>query len=352
MYHSSTPIKNTYHGSTSVPEIWYGGSKIWEKEKIITYEIDNVSIYYFPSSYNATTIQPNGLTYASIIGRVKTLVNGEVSESRPTVQLDKQESSPYLILKDDGFLYFDVDTYGTTNMSSMSNPFYVSVRTSHKGTYGPTVDVAVTPNLISSTSVTDTTCSGTTSVSYLDFTGTSFTLYNKNRNVVKTTYTSGKYTTSTEWVPGYLYKLNRNTGTNTLVGSVGANGSMSVSVNLVNQGSSPTIHIYRLSYNSNNATGYDHFIYMMQKCKNNTSGLHIYYGANKVDGWNIETSGIFYLANNGHTTSTTYKIECDNQNITITQMNGVFIVEASSSDSAIVTISDNSGNRCEFEINM
>jgi hypothetical protein len=352
MYHSSTPIKNTYHGSTSLPEIWYGGSKIWEKEKIITYEIDNVSIHYLPSSYNATTIQPNGITYASILGRFKTFVNGEVTETKPIVQLDKQESSPYLILKNDGLLYFDVDTYGTTDMSSMTNPFYVSVKTSYNGTPGPRVDVAVTPNLISSTSVTNRTCSGTTSVSYLDYSATSFTLYNKNRNVVKTTYTSGKYTTSTQWAPGYLYKQNINTGTNTLVGSIGADGSMSVSVTPVNQGSSPIIHIYRLSYNSNNATGYDHFIYMMQKCRNNTSGLHIYYGANNVDGYNVETSGLFYLANNGHTSSTTYNIECDNQNIMITQMNGVFMVEATSSDSGIVTITDNSGNSCQFEINM
>lgn len=352
MYHSSTPIKNTYHGSTSVPEIWYGGSKIWEKEKISTYEIDNVSIHYLPSSYNATTIQPNGITYASIVGRFRTFVNGEVTSSIPTVQLEKQESSPYLILKNDGFLYFDVDTYGTTDMSSMTNPFYVSVNTSYKGTSGPRVDVAVTPNLISSTSVIDTTCSGTTSVPYLDFSGTSFTLYNKNRNVVKTTYTSGKYTTSTQWAPGYLYKQNINTGTNTLVGSIEANGSMSVSVTPENQGTSPIIHIYRLSYNSNNATGYDQLIYMMQKCRNNTSGLHIYYGAYKVNGFNLEISGIFYLANNGHTSSTTYNIECDNRRIIITQMNGVFIVEATSSDVGTVTITDNSGNSCQFEINM
>lgn len=341
-----------FMGTTPIKSMWLGSYKVWERNSEWTYEIDNLSVYYLPSSYNATTILPTGNVYASITGRVREYKNGVLNQTWQTMQLDKSTTSPYLKLKSDGMLYFDVDTYGTTNMSSMSNPFNVSVNTSYKGFSGPSVNVAVTPNLISSTSVTDTICSGTTSVSYLDFSGTTFTVYNRCKETIKTTYTSGKYSTSTQNATGYVYKLDRNTGTNTLVGSVAANGSLSVSVTPVNQGSSPIIHIYRISTNSSNATGWDQFIYMMQKCRNNTSGLHLYYGANKVDGWNVETSGMFYLANNGHTSSTTYDIECDNSYITITEINGVFIVEATSSDSGRVTITDNSGNSCEFEINM
>ena len=130
-----------------------------------------------------------------------------------------------------------------------------------------------------------------------------------------------------------------------------ANGSTTISIGTSNTWSYPRVFIYRLS-NREGTTGYDDFIYMMQKSSSNTSGLQLYWGSMKINnGTTLETSTFFYLANNGHTNSTRYTWSCDDSSIEITQEGGVFLVEnVTSSSDFIVTISDNNGNSVTFDV--
>lgn len=336
-------------GTTPITSVWLGAYKVWERNPEWTYEVDNVSVNYLPTS-KGEILRPDASNYASVIGRVKSYKNGVLQETKPTMKLGLTTTSPFVKIVDDN-IYFNIDQYGTTNMTN-SNPFGVTdIYYNFSGTTGSAPTIYVEPNRIASTATTSFNCNAVLSVDFLNYNETTFVVTNRNTGIVQTTYTSGKSNSAGKNLDGYLYKVDRSTGTNTLLSTMSYNGTYTVTVGPVNQATYPQIYIYRLSYMAG-TTGVDDFIYIMQKGKNNTTGLQLYYGANKVDGWNVETSGMFYLANNSHTSSTTYDIECDNSYITITEINGIFIVEATSSDSGRVTITDNSGNSCEFEINM
>ncbi len=348
MYFGTTKINDMYFGTSPINEIWLGNAKIWERVTEYTYEIDNVSVNYLPTTY-PESISPTGGNYANVIGRVRVYKNGVLETTYATMQLDVSTTSQYIIKKDNK-LYFDIDTYGTTNMSTYSNPFYINVKTSYQGTSGPIVQVSVTPNLATSTTMTDYKCSATTNVPFLNYNQTSFTVTNKNYGYYRTDYTSGKYTTSSGGLGGYLYEVDDHTGTNTLKSTLAYNGVASLSVGSSNVNSYPLIYTYRLSH-SDTLTGYDYFIYMIHKCQNNTTGMQMYYGTNKVDGWNIESSAYSYIANNGHTSDTTYTWDVSDNGIDIEEMNGVFKIYCDSSTWGDVTIYDNKGNSCSFSIN-
>lgn len=348
MYFGNTKINDMYFGTTPIAEVWLGGIKVWEKVTEWTYEIDNISVEYFPIN-SGTKLLSNASNYATVIGRVRTYKNGVLQETRPTVQLPITTTSPFVTISNDR-LYFNIDDYGLTSMSQ-SNPFGITdVKYNFSGTTGYCPTVYVEPNKISSTVVTEHNCYGTTNVSFLYYYQTAFTITNKNTDKIQTTYTSGKSKLSTQNVVGYLFEVDNKTATSTLKATLAYNGTYTVSIGNSNVYTYPIIYTYRLSY-TEGATGVDHFIYMIQKCHDNTAGMQMYYGTQKVDGWNIESSAYFYLANNGHTSDTTYTWTVSDSGIDIEEMNGVFKVYCDSSTWGDVTIYDNKGNSCSFTIN-
>lgn len=349
MFLGSNKVNDMFIGTTPVASVWLGTYKVWERTPEWTYVIDNVSVNYLPTS-KGEVLRPDASNYASVIGRVTSYKNGVLQDTKPTMKLGLTTTSPYISIVNDQ-IYFNIDDYGLTDMS-MSNPFGVTdVKYHYSGTTGNAPTIYVEPNKIATTAVTTYNCSGVTNVGYLNFDQTTFQITNKNTGVVTTTYTSGKAKSAGKNLEGYLFKVNEDTGTNTLLSSLAYNASYSVSVGPVNRASFPQVYVYRMSY-MNGTTGFDYFIYMMQKCQNNTSGLQLYYGANKVNGWDVESSSYFYLANNGHTDDTTYTWTTTDSEIDIKQQNGVFNIYADSATSGSVTIYDNKGNSCSFTINM
>lgn len=348
MFIGNIQANNFFLGSSQVNEIWLGSLKVWQRVDEWECVIDNVSINYLPYSASVNSILPTGNNYANVVGRVRIYKNGELVESYATMTLDVSTSSNY-VTNSSNKLYFNVSSYGTTNMSQ-SDPFTINVSTSYSGYTGPTVQVAVTPNKLISTSLNNYACSGITNTEFLNYNQTTFSITNRNLGYYRTTYTSGKYTDSTSGLTGYLYKY-VNSSTNEYVGSVNYGSSISVNIGTGNNTMDyPLIFMYRLN-KAKMTSGYDDWIYMMQKCRNNTSGMHIYYNNNEVNGKTIEASGYLYLANNGHTSSTTYTWTCEDSSVIITEENGIFIVEATSSSYGRVSIRDNYGNTCSFIIN-
>lgn len=348
MYFGTTKINELYFGTAPITEVWLGATKVWERVTEWTYEIDNLSVEYLPTG-SGTKILSNASNYASVIGRVRSYKNGVLQETKPTVQLPLTTTSPFVTISN-GRLYFNIDDYGYTNMTQ-SNPFGITdVKYNFSGTTGLCPTIYVEPNTIASTAYTEFNCYGATNVSYLNYNQTTFTITNKNTNKVQTTYTSGKSKITSQNATGYLFEVDNNTGTNTLKATLAYNGTYTASVGGSNIYSYPFIYTYRLSY-TDRETGADHFIYMIHKCQNNTTGMQMYYGTEKADGMSIESSAYSFIANNGHTSDTTYTWDVSDNGIDIEEMNGVFKIYCDSSTFGDVKIYDNKGNSCSFSIN-
>lgn len=349
MYFGTTKINEMYFGTSPIIEVWLGATKVWESNPEWTYVIDNVSVNYLPTS-QGEKIRANGSNSASVIGRVKSYKNGVLQETKPTVQLSLTTTSPYVKIVDDR-LYFNIDDYGLVEMAH-SDPFGLTdVKYNYSGVTGNAPVIYVEPNKKVSEERTSYECRMASSVYYLEYNQTSFTVTNRNKGVYTTTYTSGKSKNTTKDMEGYLFRLDENTGLSVLLSTMAANATTTVTVGDNNTGTYPKIFIYRLS-NINGTTGYDDFLYVMQKSQNNTTGLQLYWGTNKLtNDYTIETSTFFYLANNGHTSSTTYTYEVDDPNIEITQEGGVILFDnVSSSTDSVVTIKDNNNNSITFRI--
>ena len=349
MKQGNSYINNVYQGNTPVMRIYCGeNTLVWQLNTEWTYKIDNLSISYSPAS-SGTKLLSNASNYATVIGRVRSYKNGVLQETKPTVQLPITTTSPYLIVSENRLL-FNIVRYGITEMPE-SNPFGVNdVKYYFSGTTGYCPTVYVEPNKISSTAYTEHNCYGTTDVTYLDYNQTTFTITNKNTNKVKTTYTSGRSKITTQNAIGYLFEVEEDTFASTLKARLAYDETYTVSVGGSNVNTYPLIYIYRLSYISG-ATGVDHFIYMIHKCQNNTTGMQMYYGTQKVDDMSVESSGYFYIANNGHTSDTRYTWDVSDTGIDIEEMNGVFKIYCDSSTFGTVAIYDNKGNSCRFTIN-
>lgn len=342
-------INNVYQGKTPVMRVYCGEyTLVWQSNTDWTYKIDNLSVNYSSTS-GGNKLFSNASNYATVIGRVRSYKNGVLQETRPTVQLPITTTSPYLTVSENR-LFFNIERYGTTEMSQF-NPFGVdNVKYYFSGTTGYCPTVYVEPNKIASTD-TEHNCYGTTNVSYLDYNQTTFTITNKNTDKVKTTYTSGRSKITTQNAIGYLFEVDEDTLNSTLKATLAYNKSYTVSVGGSNVYTYPLIYTYRLSYIQGATTGVDHFIYMIHKCQNNTTGMQMYYGNQKVDDMHIESSGYFYIANNGHTSDTTYTWDISDSGIDIGEMNGVFKIYCDSSTFGSVAIYDNKGNSCLFTIN-
>ena len=342
-------INNVYQGETPVMRIYCGkNTLVWQLNTEWTYEIDNLSISYSPA-ISGTKLLSNASNYATVIGRVRSYKNGVLQETMPTVKLTITTTSPYLTVSEDR-LFFNIERYGITEMPE-SNPFGVNdVKYYFSGTTGYCPTVYVEPNKIASTAYTEHNCYGTTNVSYLDYNQTTFIITNKNTDKVKTTYTSGRSKITTQNAIGYLSEVDEDTFNSTLKATLAYNESYTVSVGGSNANTYPLIYTYRLSYTSG-TTGADYFIYMVHKCQNNTTGMQMYYGSQKVDEMSIESSGYFYIANNGHTSDTRYTWSVSAIGIDIEEMNGVFKIYCDSSTFGNVAIYDNNGNSCRFTIN-
>lgn len=348
MYFGTTKINEMYFGASPIIEVWLGATKVWENNPEWTYEIDDLSVNYFPTS-QGEVLRPDASNYANVIGRVKSYKNGVLQETKPVVQLPLTTTSPFVTISNDR-LYFNIEDYGLVDMSQ-SNPFGITdVKYNFSGTTGYCPTIYVEPNKIASTAYTEFNCYGTTSISYLAYNQTTFTITNKNSNKLQTTYTSGRSTITTKNVAGYLFEEDGNTGNVTLKATMAYNGNVSINVGGPNVNSYPVIYRYRLSH-LDTMTGHDYFIYMIHKCQNNTTGMQMYYGTQKVDGMTIESSAYSYIANNGHTIDTTYTWTASDNGIDIETMNGVFKIYCDSSTSGDVTIYDNKGNYCSFSIN-
>ena len=343
-------INNVYQGETPVMRIYCGkNTLVWQLNTEWTYEIDNLSVSYSPA-ISGTKLLSNASNYATVIGRVRSYKNGVLQETKPTVKLTITTTSPYLTVSEDR-LFFNIERYGITEMPE-SNPFGVNdVKYYFSGTTGYCPTVYVEPNKIASTAYTEHNCYGTTDVSYLDYNQTTFIITNKSTDKVKTTYTSGRSKITTQNAIGYLFEVEEDTFASTLKATLAYNESYTVSVGGSNANTYPLIYIYRLSYISGAITGVDHFIYMIHKCQNNTTGMQMYYGTQKVDGMSVESSGYLYIANKGHTSDTTYTWDVSDTGIDIEEMNGVFKIYCDSSTFGNVAIYDNKGNSCRFTIN-
>ena len=350
IYHYNTKITNINNYTTPILQVWYGGSKVWEKDKDYTYKVSDPYLYYSSGTY----LKSDGSNYARITAKLEIYINGVLSETKPTWLMDVTGESSitrdYLTYTDNK-ISFNVDKYGTTDMSYHNNPITIAIIPS---AYGVTCDkqyVSVEPNTIVSTSLTDYTCSATTNVSFLTSGQTSFTVTNKNTGEYTTKYTSGKQTTETKGLEGYFYKVETTTSTNTLLATMEANGSATINVGSTNTLSYPRVFTYRFSKGTT-TTGYDDFIYIMQKSGTNTTGLQLYWGTMKINNdTTLETSTFFYLENNGHTATSTYTYGCDDSNVIITQHGGVFLFEnVNSSSDFQAYIRDNSGNQVTFYV--
>ena len=342
-------INNVYQGETPVMRIYCGeNTLVWQLNTEWTYEIDNLSVSYSPA-ISGTKLLSNASNYATVIGRVRSYKNGVLQETKPTVKLQIKTTSPYLTVSEDR-LFFNIERYGITEMPE-PNPFGVNdVKYYFAGTSGYCPTVYVEPNKIASTAYTEHNCYGTTDVSYLDYNQTTFIITNKNTDKVKTTYTSGRSKITTQNAIGYLFEVEEDTFASTLKATLAYNESYTVSVGGSNVNTYPLIYTYRLSYTSG-ATSADYFIYMVHKCQNNTTGMQMYYGSQKVDNMHIESSAYLYIANNGHTSDTTYTWTVSDSGIDIEEMNGVFKIYCDSSTFGTVIIHDNKGNSCIFTIN-
>ena len=343
-------INNVYQGETPVMRIYCGeNTLVWQLNTEWTYEIDNLSVSYSPA-ISGTKLLSNASNYATVIGRVRSYKNGVLQETKPTVKLQIKTTSPYLKVSEDR-LFFNIERYGITEMPE-PNPFGVNdVKYYFAGTSGYCPTVYVEPNKIASTAYTEHNCYGTTDVTYLDYNQTTFIITNKNTDKVKTTYTSGRSKITTQNAIGYLFEVEEDTFASTLKATLAYDETYTVSVGGTNVNAYPLIYIYRLSYISGAITGVDHFIYMIHKCQNNTTGMQMYYGTQKVDGMSVESSGYLYIANNGHTSDTTYTWDVSDTGIDIEEMNGVFKIYCDSSTFGNVAIYDNKGNSCRFTIN-
>ena len=343
-------INNVYQGETPVMRIYCGeNTLVWQLNTEWTYEIDNLSVSYSPA-ISGTKLLSNASNYATVIGRVRSYKNGVLQETKPTVKLQIKTTSPYLTVSEDR-LFFNIERYGITEMPE-PNPFGVNdVKYYFAGTSGYCPTVYVEPNKIASTAYTEHNCYGTTDVTYLDYNQTTFIITNKNTDKVKTTYTSGRSKITTQNAIGYLFEVEEDTFASTLKATLAYDETYTVSVGGTNVNAYPLIYIYRLSYISGATTGVDHFIYMIHKCQNNTTGMQMYYGTQKVDGMSVESSGYLYIANNGHTSDTTYTWDVSDTGIDIEEMNGVFKIYCDSSTFGNVAIYDNKGNSCRFTIN-
>ena len=343
-------INNVYQGETTVMRIYCGeNTLVWQLNTEWTYEIDNLSVSYSPA-ISGTKLLSNASNYATVIGRVRSYKNGVLQETKPTVKLKIKTTSPYLTVSEDR-LFFNIERYGITEMPE-PNPFGVNdVKYYFAGTSGYCPTVYVEPNKIASTAYTEHNCYGTTDVTYLDYNQTTFIITNKNTDKVKTTYTSGRSKITTQNAIGYLFEVEEDTFASTLKATLAYDETYTVSVGGTNVNAYPLIYIYRLSYISGATTGVDHFIYMIHKCQNNTTGMQMYYGTQKVDGMSVESSGYLYIANNGHTSDTTYTWDVSDTGIDIEEMNGVFKIYCDSSTFGNVAIYDNKGNSCRFTIN-
>ena len=351
MKQGNSNINNVYQGETPVMRVYCGGNiLIWQLNTQWTYVIDNLSVNYSATS-GGIKLFSNASNYATVIGRVRSYKNGVLQETKPSVQLPIATTSPYLTVSENR-LFFNIEKYGTTEMTQF-NPFGVTdVTYNYSGTTGYCPTIYVEPNTLASSAYTGYNCYGTTDVSYLNYNQNTFTITNKNTAKVKNTYTSGRSKITTQNAIGYLYEVDENTFVSTLKATLAYNESYTVSAKGTNVNTYPLIYIYRLSYAETvGATSADYFIFMIHKCQNNTTGMQMYYGNQKADNMHIESSGYFYIANNGHTSDTTYTWDVSDIGIDIDEMNGVFKIYCDSSTFGSVTIYDNKGNSCLFTIN-
>jgi hypothetical protein len=350
---NGTTITTIQCGSKAITQAWRDGDLVWSSGPVVTYQVDNVSLYY----NTGTKLKPDGSNYAYAVCRLRIYEGGVLKETKPTWKMDISINNitstmrPYFKVSNNE-IRFNVDDYGTTDLASIfGEDFTIAITPSAYGKTGGTIYVNTESNAIVSTAITSYTCEAQLNVDYLNYNQNSFVVTNKNRGVVRTTFTSGHFINVEQGLPGYFFYIHDETGLSELMATLDYGASTTISAWEYNDYSYPKILRYRMSYR-NGTTGHDDFVYLLQKCQNNQTGLQIYYGVNKVNGWDIETSTYFYLANNAHTSDTTYTWKVSDHTINVYEENGVFEIYADSSTYGDVEIADNKGNYCSFTINM
>lgn len=323
MYFGTTNIKEQFFGDTPIKSVWLGTTQVWSAP--YTYQISDVSFVY---STDDGKILCDGSNYGYASCTLKTysgstLVKTETNK-RMNVAFNYSTIGEYFTVDDTNKIWFNMDDYGTRDMSTHNDPLTTSLTPYINGLTGDTLYLYLQPNLLTGTTNLGYDITNTLNRDFLLYNQISLTLRNKSVHTVKNSYKSGKSATVSTGITEYIYSAS----TNTQLASITYNSSTSFAYEVNNTGK-PILYSYRATYSSAGTyTSSDEYIYIMQASSTRASTMQLYWNDTLLgDDYTIQQSTDVILMNDSHTADTTYDFDTDDQALIITQKGGVIYID-------------------------
>lgn len=324
MFLGNINIKEQFLGDTPIKSIWLGTTQVWSGE--YTYEISNVALKYS----SGDMLLCNGSNYAYISCTLKTYDRtGTVVKTRTDMKMnigcDYASLAEYMDIDGINRIWFNLDKYGTTDMSYFSSNLTIPLKPSINDLTGSTLNIIIEKNVPVSAKysgqINNAEC-GIYKVipSYVTSISINLNCYERTT----TTYKSGK----TGWEDEVCSASVINENTKTVVGT----STYSVSAPITaNSNPYPILHCFRISEDAD-VTQYlqnDYYLYLMQRSNVNRSNkLALFHNSTEVyEDYYIEQSTDVILMNDAHKDGYSYSMTSDSQTLTFYEKNGVLFIE-------------------------
>lgn len=351
MFIGNTQIKEQFFGDTPIKSIWLGNIQVWNNT--YSYSISDIKITYSEGE----KIYCNGSNYAVITCTLKTYNGSTLVKTETNKPMNFTFNYPnvgsYCTVNDNMKISFNLNDYGTTDLTYHSDPITTTITPFINGITGNVIQLAIEPNML-----VDKQFMGNTNYGY-NYIGSTIPNYSTSiylklecKEVEKCIYKSGQYTLSEKAAIGYVIdEINK-----TYIGSNTYGLSVSVQANNNNF---PVLYCYRITehgdldmYSPN-----DYYYYIMQHSNvNRNNKLSLYLDRQPItEDYYIETSTDIILMNDAHKDGYEYTMWSSNQSLRLSQENGVIFIEGISSsceDWVMVEVDDGDGNCEEITFNI
>lgn len=333
----NTPIYEQFIGDTPIKNIWLGNTNVWTHR--YDYELRNVELRY---SDGGTYVKCDGSNYAYIFCTLVKKIGGEEEGSYikyMNVEYTFSNTGKYLTNDGTNRFYFNIDEFGTEDMSVFDNFLYIGAIPYIYGISSSTLNILLEPNIIERIEFDGykNDCWTIGSDGYISAYATQFTVYYTSDELEINYYKSGLNKEVSTPITSFLYDENRN-----LLASGSSDTNLYVQTITENNNNYPILFSYIVSH-SRYSTGYDVEYEIFQKTKNSyDTPLALFdYQTRCYDDYYAYGSSYIKLVNDAHTPETQYSYTCTTQELTITFNNGIITIDgitSSMTDAQIIDI--------------
>lgn len=321
----NTPIYEQFFGKTPIKNIWLGNTKVWAHT--YDYEISNINLVY-----------SDGGTYLKCDGSNKMYVSCSLTKKKDTyiegiytkymdITFTSDTMAKFCVSNGTNEYQFNVDEFGTEDMSYLSNPFTISITPSLYGITGDTLYPQIEPVLVESIQFLrqESNAAEYSNLKYLPYYTTSFNLTYYSNKVETYYYTSNQNKDVYTTVNSYLFD-----GERTLLASGSSTSNLYTQDVEQNLGEYPILYSYVVSHLSGGTVADTDYEYeIMQKTnKEYDCLLALYdYQTKCTDGYYGYGSSYLKLLNDAHTEDIHYSFSSSIQEFVITQNNGIITID-------------------------